>query len=89
MFHGYFDWNCNCIFFFCPFRATPAAYGGSQARGRFRATDASLCHSHRIAASEPCLRSTLQLMAMTPGMELASLWILVRFVFAGAQRELL
>ena len=31
--------------FFCLFRATPAAYGGSQARSRIRATAAGLHHS--------------------------------------------
>ena len=30
---------------FFVFRAAPAAYGGSQARGRIGATAASLCHS--------------------------------------------
>ena len=36
------------IFFFasCPFRAAPAAYGGSQARALIRAVAASLCCSH-------------------------------------------
>ena len=39
-------------FFFCHFRATPAAYGGSQARGRIGAIAASLCHSHSNKESE-------------------------------------
>ena len=42
-------------FLFCfvlLFRATPVAYGGSQARGRIRATAASLHHSHSNAGSE-------------------------------------
>ena len=43
------------------FTATPAAYGGSQARGRIRATAASLHHSHSNAGSEPHLRSIPQL----------------------------
>ena len=34
------------------FKATPEAYGGSQARGPFRAVAASLCHSHSNARSE-------------------------------------
>ena len=42
---------------------TPAAYGGSQARGQIRATAAGLYHSHSNAGSEPCLRPTPQLMA--------------------------
>ena len=37
------------------FRATPAAYGGSQARGLIRATAAGLPHSYSNARSEPCL----------------------------------
>ena len=52
------------IFFFCLFRAAPAAYGGSQARGLIWAVAASLPHSHGRARSEPCLRPTPQLMAM-------------------------
>ena len=47
---------------FCLFRATPAAYGGSQARGPIGAVAAGLRHSHSKAGSEPCLRPTLQLM---------------------------
>ena len=34
------------------FRATPMAYGNSQARGRIGAGAASLCHSHSNAGSE-------------------------------------
>ena len=37
------------FFFFCLFRAAPAAYGGSQARGQIGAVAASLHHS-----SEQC-----------------------------------
>ena len=47
--HGIF---CCC----CLFRATPAAYGGSQARGRVGAVAAGLCHSNK--GSEPHLRPT-------------------------------
>ena len=43
-------------FLFCLFRATPAAYGGSQARGQTGAVAAGLHHSHSNARSEPCLR---------------------------------
>ena len=45
------------------FRATPVAYGGSQARGRIRATAASLHHSHSNVGSEPHLQPTPQLSA--------------------------
>ena len=49
------------------FRATPVAYGGSQARGQIRTTAAGLyyshSHSHSRTGSEPCLWPTLQLTA--------------------------
>jgi len=55
------------IFFFflsfCLFRASPEAYGGSQARGLMGATAAGLRHSHSNARSEPHLRPTPQLTA--------------------------
>ena len=35
-----------CVWSFCLFRATPAAYGGSQTRGLIRAVATSLRHSH-------------------------------------------
>ena len=41
--------------FFFFFRATPMAYGGSQARGLIRAAAASLYHSHSNLGSEPHL----------------------------------
>ena len=44
--------------FFCLFafsRATPSAYGGSQARGLITAVAAGLCQSHSNAGSEPRL----------------------------------
>ena len=36
-------------------RATPVAYGGSQARGPIRAVATCLRHSHSNARSEPCV----------------------------------
>ena len=51
------------FFFFCLFRAEPAAYGGSQARGLIRAIAAALCQSHNNAGSEPHLQPTPQLTA--------------------------
>ena len=48
------------ILFYCLFKATPEAYGNSQARGPVRAAAASLCHSHSNSRSEPCLRPTPQ-----------------------------
>ena len=49
--------------FFFPLRATPEAYGGSQASGRIRAEAASLHHSHSNVGSEPHMQPTPQLMA--------------------------
>ena len=51
------------FFVFCPFRAAPAAFGGSQARALIGAVAASLRHSHSHARSEPHLRPTSQLIA--------------------------
>ena len=39
-------------------KATPAAYGGSQARGRIGATAAGLHQSHSNTGSEPRLQPT-------------------------------
>ena len=45
------------------FRATPMAYGSSQARGQIGATAASLRHSHSNARSQLHLQPTAQLTA--------------------------
>ena len=45
------------------FRATPAAYGSSQARGQTGAAAAGLHHSHSNVGSEARLRPTPQLTA--------------------------
>ena len=50
-FESYWFFVCF-FFFFCLFRATPAVYGGPQARGRIRDTAAGLHHSHSNARSE-------------------------------------
>ena len=42
-------------FIYCTFRATPGAYGVSQARGQIGATAAGLHHSHSFKGSEPHL----------------------------------
>ena len=52
-----------CFLFFRPFRAAPAACGGSQARSRIRAVAAGLHHSHSNARSEPGLQPAPQLTA--------------------------
>ena len=46
------------------FRATLAAYGSSQPRGRIGAAAAGLCHSHSNMGSELGLPLISQLMAM-------------------------
>ena len=51
------------FFFFLPFRAAPAAYGSSQARGQIRTTAAILHHSNSKAGYELCLQPTPQLTA--------------------------
>ena len=50
--------------FFLLFRATPAANGGSRARGQIGAVATGLRHSHNNARSEPHLQSTPRLSAM-------------------------
>ena len=45
------------FFVFCLFRATPMAYGGSQARGPIKASAAGLCNSHSNVGSEPHLQA--------------------------------
>ena len=45
----------------CLFRADPAIYGSSQARGQVRAGAAGLHHSHSSAGSKAHLRPTPQL----------------------------
>ena len=52
------------FFVFCPFRAVPAAYGGSQARGLIGAVAPGPCQSHSNARSKPYLWPTPQLTAM-------------------------
>ena len=57
----------DSFFFFFVFLlflwAAPAAYGGSQARGRIGAVATGLCHSHSNMGSEPHLQPTPQLTA--------------------------
>ena len=54
----------SIFFFFCLFRATPTACGGSQARGQIGATAAALHNSHSNGGSRPHLRPVPQLTAM-------------------------
>ena len=59
-------YHSSCLFCFCfgLFRATPTAYGGSQARGRIRAVAAGLHHSLSNARSQLHLRPTSQFTAV-------------------------
>ena len=86
------------FFFFLLFRATPEAYGGSQASSRIRALAAGLHHSHSNRGSKPHLRTTphtvhCNLRSLTqgarPGIEPAFSWILTGFVSAVPQQGLL
>ena len=65
--------------FFGLFRAAPAAYGSSQARGRVGATAAGLHHSHSNA--RPLTHQA------RPGMEPATSWFLVEFITHSATME--
>ena len=77
------------FFFFGLFafsRATPTAYGGSQARGLIRSVAAGLRQSHSNVGSKPRLQPTPQLTATPdlhwarPGIEPTTSWFLVGFV---------
>ena len=48
------QWELLHMIFFFFFRATLAAYGGSQARGQIGAIAAGLHHSHSNSGSEQC-----------------------------------
>ena len=84
------------VFVFCFFRATPAAYGGSQARSQIGAAAAGIHRSHSNARRKPDLQPIPQLMAVPDpqftergqGIELVSSWILVRFISAEPGWEL-
>ena len=92
----FFFWpggEVHVIFFL--FRASPAAYGSSQARGQVRAVAASLRHSHSHTRSKPHLcipHSLCNTRFLThwagPGIKPASSWILVRFLTTEPQWEL-
>ena len=86
---------CRLFFFLSFFRAIPAAYESSQARGKIGAVGASLRHRHSHAGSEPRLWPTPQLRQrwiLHPLSEAKdwteSSWILVGFTTAKLPREL-
>ena len=76
--------------FFNLFRAAPAAYTSSQARGPIGAIDAGLHNSHSNTRSEPpCdLYHSSRQHWWRPGIEPTSLWMLVRFITTAPQQEL-
>ena len=83
------------LFFSLLFRATPFAYGNSQARGWLRTTAAGLHHGYSNVGSQPCLWPTPQLRATLDSQpsEKGKEWtwysqILVRLVSTGPQWEL-
>ena len=90
------EWIIWLYTFFCLFfRATPAAHGGSQARGLIGATATGLCHSHSHARSKLSVTyATAQGNAgslthwVKPGIKPVSSWILGRFVSPEPWQEL-
>ena len=75
------------FFFFCPFRDTPMAYGGSQATGQIGAIAASLCQSHSNVGPELDLwhatahrNSGYLTHWVGPRIKPVSPWILVRLI---------
>ena len=93
-----FMWTLvSFLFFSFCLRAAPAAYRGSQARGRIGAIATGLHHSHSNARSEPCLQLTPQLTAkpyplthwVRPEIKPVSSWVLVRFLSTEPRWELL
>ena len=80
-----------CSFACLLFRAAPAAYEGSQARGPIRAAAAGPRHSHSNMGSEPRLQPTPQITATLwakPGIEPETSWFLVRSISTAPWWEL-
>ena len=91
----FFSWKCEWYFIvtqffsFCfyfiyllLFRAAPAAYGVSQAKGQISTVATSLYQSHSNTGSQPSPQPTAQSLThwARPGIEPAFSWMLVRFV---------
>ena len=74
------EWPNTYFLPFCLFKAAPAAYWGSQVRGRIGAVADDLCHSHSQAGSDLHHRSQ-QCQILNPlieaKMEPATSWFLV------------
>ena len=83
----------HIFLFVCFFRATPEAYGGSQTKGQIGATDAGPHCSRRNTGAMPVTYTTAYSIARAltprPGIKPASSWMLVKFVSAEPQWELL
>ena len=90
-------WILLCKNFFFLFRAAPAAYGGSQARGRIRAVVAGLHHSHSNTGSEPHLPPYTTVHSNTgssthwtrPGIEPVSSWVHFHWTMMGSPLPIL
>ena len=67
------------LFYFLLFRATPPAFGNSQAGGQIRAAAATLCPSHSNARSLPHWAR--------PGIEPVSSWILLGYLLLRHNRN--
>ena len=81
----------SLFFVFCPFRAAPTAYGGSQHRGLIRAIAATamsdpshVCDLHHSSWQQWILNPLSE-----AGPEPATSWFLVRFVSSVPRWELL
>ena len=84
------DWNTSvCHVFF--FIAKHAAYGNSWAGGRIRVAAAGLCQIQTMSVTYTTAHGNVGSLThwARPGMEPAALWILVRFVTAEPQQQLL
>ena len=64
LFKSWYVWLGPLVYFVYVCVSPPAAYGGSQARGRIRAIAPGLCHSYLNPRYELCLQPTPQLTAM-------------------------
>ena len=90
----FFSLLFSSLLFSFLFKVAPVVYGSSQARGWIGAAAAVLSHSHSNAKSEPHLWPMLNLQQCQtlthwarPGMEPASSWVLVRFIYIDPQWE--
>ena len=84
----------SSFFFFCLFRATPAACGSPQAQGRMGTVAAGLHHSHSNMGSKSVTYTAAHnnarslIHCVRPGIEPPSSWILVGFITVKPPREL-